>query len=323
MFLLLPNKTLIFVLLCIPALIASYYALIPLGWLTKLKVDKNDKSKISVKKYYVKKVCWTLLAIILLAAEVGAAYLYPASFIDDRGYRGDGTFFGYNSSNTTNNSNGDSSNSNKWFSFKKSKSYWDVFEKSNRIGDSYKSISSDYTNLIESGYSDGGILLQANDSLYFSFPVLNKSDISDMTQCTGMTGTMEELFGCKEDITVEDFKQNLGLTSETVFEGNLNYKKTAASGYYYILIRDVDIEKASDVVTTKTWISVIQRNRAVVPVGRYASDQEATEATVYYVQEGDCYHQTPSCSTLHDSDTIYECYIDDVPEGRTQCGVCH
>jgi hypothetical protein len=98
-----------------------------------------------------------------LVAEVGAAYLYPASFIDDRGHRGDGTFFRYNSSNTTNNSNGDTLNSNNRFSFKKSKSYWDNFEKNNRIGDSYQSISADYSTLTESGFIDGGISLKANN----------------------------------------------------------------------------------------------------------------------------------------------------------------
>lgn len=211
----------------------------------------------------------------------------------------------------------------KWKFGKSDSREWDYFEEINRIGDSYSDICSDYSTLTESGNDSGGVMLKASESLYYSFPAVTKSDISNSDSCTGMTGTSEEMFGYDEDVPVSRFKEDLKLTAESEYEGNPTYKKTASSGYYYVVILSVDITNDSDIITKDTWISIIQRNREIVPVGELASDQSGAEDTVYYVEEGDRYHSDPSCSTLQNSDVIYECYIEDVPGGRTSCGVCY
>ena len=336
MFYLLPDKALKFAVLTIPAFIGSWIALyIGCGvvaaygdhFFEKYIIRKKQTPEKENKTSKAKETMFKLFLILTLAVEIGLAYIYPASEVVEtirHGNSGNGYSSGYSTSGGSSNSN------NKGESLlhrlnkeEKDSSAWEYFEKKNRIGDAYKEVLKDYPDMNESGNSGGGVFLQVNDNLYFSFPRLTKSDISDTDPCTGMTGIAEELFGLDEDVTVDKFRQNLGLTSETVYDGNLNYKKTSYSGYYYVVILDVDITSGSDHVKPDTWISVIQRDREIIRVGRLASDQNATETTVYYVDDGDRYHRDASCSTLRDSDTIYECYIGDVPEGRTPCGVCY
>lgn len=194
--------------------------------------------------------------------------------------------------------------------------HWNYFEKISRLGDDYRDIYDDYGPWSDEFLMNGGIQVKGSDGLYYAFPRFSESEILETDQCTGMAGTIEELFGYKDSITVDGFTRDLGLTSETEFEGNLLYKKTAPSGYYYVTIMSVDITKGTDSVKTDTWVSIIQRNRAIIPIGSLASDQNPIKETVFFVQDGNRYHSDPTCSTLHDSDEIYECYSDEVPDGR-------
>lgn len=200
---------------------------------------------------------------------------------------------------------------------------WNYFEKISRLGDDYKDISNDYGPLSDENVINGGVYLKGSNGLFYAFPKYTKSDITDTDPCTAMAGTVKDLLGYKNSVTVSVFIEDLGLTSETEFEGNLTFKKTSSSGYYYVSILSTDIINNSDLLTPDTWVSVVQRDRAIIPTGSLASDQNATRETVFFVQEGDRYHKDPSCSTLHDSDEIFECYFDEVPEGRSSCGVCY
>lgn len=219
--------------------------------------------------------------------------------------------------------NGSSHSSNNRHFLVQTQSQWNYFEKISRLGDEYKDISEDCGPLSDEFLMDGGVFLKGSNELYYAFPKYSKSEISDIDLCTGMLGTAADLFGYNKDVSVSTFKESLGLTSETEYEGTLNYKKTSPSGYYYVTIRDEYINNDSDDISPNTWISVIQRNRNIVPVGKLAKDQSKIKEVVFYVDGGERYHKDASCSTLHDSDTIYECYIDEVPKGRTRCEVCY
>ena len=209
------------------------------------------------------------------------------------------------------------------FTQKQVQTQWNYFEKISRIGDEYQDISKEYGPLSDEFLMNGGIFLKGSNELYYSFPEYSKSSITASELCNGMAGKAEDLFGYKDSITVDGLIDDLGLTSETEFEGNLTFKKTSSSGYYYVTIMSVDITNNSDSITPETWISVIQRNRTIISVGSLASDQDATRETVFFVEDGNRYHRDSSCSTLHDSDVIYECYLDEVPDGRSECGVCN
>ena len=200
---------------------------------------------------------------------------------------------------------------------------WDNFEKISRLGDYYRDISDDYGTLSDESVMNGGVFLRGSNDLYYAFPKYSKADIIDTDPCTGMAGTAEAMFGYNESITVSELKDNLGLTSESEFEGNLIFKKTSSNGYYYVSILSDEISNDSDLLTPDTWVSVIPRDRTIIPVGSLASDQNATRETVFFVEDGNRYHRDSSCSTLHDSDVIYECYLDEVPDGRSECGVCN
>ena len=200
---------------------------------------------------------------------------------------------------------------------------WDYFEQRSRIGDDYGSISRDYHPFSEENVMNGGIYLKADNGFYYAFPKYTREDVVDSDLCTAMLGVSEDMFGYTNSVAVSDFVFDLGLTSNSVIDGNLSYKKTSNEGYYYVVIMDTNVEDTSDLITPNTCIAVIQRNRETIQVGNLALDQPAEESTVFYVNDGTCYHSDPSCSTLHDSDEIYECYRSDVPEGRRACDVCY
>ncbi len=335
MFSLLTEHIFKFVLLIVPALLGSAFGLFIGGGLANdvifdgfgKKTPSNKKKTSETKESKLKDSIPSILMIAIIIAEIGVAYIYPASTVKDRYFeRGGGN--GYSSGNefseNTNNSNDREVRFWEKIHFGKNhSSAWDNFEEKNRIGDYYQSIAADYSPLTEAGNYGGGISLKANENLYFSFPALSKSEISNRDKCSGMMGTTKELFGYKDDITLGQLKDDLGLTSETDFDGNLLYKKTAPSGYYYVTIMSENIKNDSGTVTLDTWISIVSRDREIIPYGSLTSDQNATRETVYFVQGGKRYHRDPTCSTLHDSDEIYECYLDEVPDGRNACDVCY
>ena len=201
--------------------------------------------------------------------------------------------------------------------------HWDRFEKMSRIGDEYSSIAGDYYPFSEEFVMNGGVFLKANNEIYYAFPRYDKAEIRDSDLCSGMAGTTKDLFGYTKSVTLADFTRDIGLTSRTELDGNLTFKKTSSGKYYYVTILSTDIVEDSDLVFPDTWISIVTRNIQITPIGKLASDQTATEETVFFVENGTRYHRDASCSSLHDSNEIYECYKTDLPEGRTPCDNCY
>lgn len=125
----------------------------------------------------------------------------------------------------------------------KSHPQWVYFERLSRLGDKYKDISWDCGAFSDEYVMWGGIFLKANNEIYYAFPKHLKSEILDSDCCTGMAGTVKDFFGCEDIVTVKNFENNLGLTSDGEYDGNLTYNKTYSGRYYYVTILSTDIKK--------------------------------------------------------------------------------
>lgn len=134
---------------------------------------------------------------------------------------------------------------------------WDYFESFNPIGTSYEDIEGEYTDLIDSGTADGGVLLQVDGGdLYFGFPALTKEDIASNDPCTSVYGTLNTVFGITSDYTAEKLEDILGVFFEEDYDDTLVGEITVDSGTYYVMLYNNSFD---ELLTPEAGIAVFRK----------------------------------------------------------------
>ncbi len=131
---------------------------------------------------------------------------------------------------------------------------WDYYETFNPIGSTYDTISSKYDTLEEAGVYDGGVVLQVDGGdLYFGFPRYSAEEIQGSDLCTSVYGTLETVFGIKDEYASDDLEEILDLLWQQDYDDSYYASTARDSGSYTVKLA---VENINELYGPETSVAI-------------------------------------------------------------------